>query len=95
MNNAINLAEAKYGKDAPFNDPVVRCDQCNNLLFTEKLHVIGKCAHCGNRKVREVHHLTESEMQVLKGSNIDPDFIKMFEQQDHANAVVEPSEVPQ
>lgn len=70
--------EGKYGKEAPFNDPVVRCDSCKNLIFTDKLKKIGKCPHCGNRKVREVRHLTESEMHVLHGSDIDPDFIAMF-----------------
>ena len=71
--------EQKFGKDVPFADPVVRCDGCRNLIFATKLRTSGKCPHCGNRKVREIRHLTESEYMVLKSSDIDPDFLKMFE----------------
>ena len=72
-------AEQKYGKEAPFADPVVRCDSCNNLVFVDKLKKLGVCPHCGNRKVREVRHLSQSEIDVLKGSDIDPDFISLFQ----------------
>ena len=76
--------EAKYGKDAPFNDPVVRCDSCRNLIFTDTLRKDGHCNHCGNRKVREVRFLDQHEMDVLKARNVDPDFLAMFQAKDGA-----------
>lgn len=72
--------EQKYGKDAPFADPVVRCDGCRDLIFMDKLRKLGHCPHCGNRKVREVRFLNHSEMTVLKASGVDPDFLAIFEE---------------
>lgn len=75
----MSEAERKYGAKADFNDPVVRCDSCINIIFTKDLRENGMCPQCGNRKVREIRQLNHSEIDVLKGRGVDPDFIALFE----------------
>jgi len=71
----------KYGNDGSFNDPVVRCDSCNNLIQREAIQEKGLCPECGNRKVRNVQTFNSKELQQMKDWNIDPDFIGLFEEQ--------------
>lgn len=54
--------EQKYSKDGPFNDPVVRCDKCQTLLFVPEIKRLGGCTRCGNTRVGNVRVLTEEEM---------------------------------
>ena len=35
------MPEERYSKDAPFSDPVVRCDACGKLILVEKLKKLG------------------------------------------------------
>jgi hypothetical protein len=70
-----------YGKDDPFNDPVVRCDSCSRILLVTKLREIGNCV-CGSRKVRNVLGFTESEHDVLESWDVDPKWLRLFESVD-------------
>jgi uncharacterized CHY-type Zn-finger protein len=50
----VAQAQKKYDKDGPFNDPVVRCYECDRLILTAKVKQVGKCPFCGTTKVKEV-----------------------------------------
>lgn len=68
----------KYDRDAPFADPVVRCDSCGKLIRMEQLHRNGLCK-CGNRKVRAI--LSFNLMEYLKMRflwRVDPEYLKTF-----------------
>lgn len=72
-----------------FNDPVLRCDQCSELVHRLFLSAHGGCNHCGNRRVRNVQGLNADEFEGLtegtlnigiqKPYTIDPDFMALFE----------------
>ena len=70
----------KYSKDAPFTDPVVRCDSCQSLVLREKMLKIGMCTECGNRRMRSVQIMKPEEWQQVKSWGVDPDFIALFEE---------------
>ena len=68
----------KYDKDAPFADPVVRCDSCNRLILTDQLHKNGLCI-CGNKKVRAVLSFNFREYLKMRfWWRIDPEYLKTF-----------------
>jgi hypothetical protein len=68
----------KYDKDAPFEDPVVRCDSCSRLILTKQLHKTGVC-QCGNRKVRAILGFNLKEYLIMRfWWKIDPMYLKMF-----------------
>jgi len=69
----------KYHKDAPFQDPVLRCDSCQKLMLNTIMHALGKCPNCGNRKVRNVTTMNNDEYDWMKEKNIDPEFLALFE----------------
>jgi predicted RNA-binding Zn-ribbon protein involved in translation (DUF1610 family) len=69
----------KYSKDGEFTDPIVRCTECQGIIFREKLQTIGMCPKCGNRRVRNVLTMNEKELAFVKEKGIDPDFLKLFE----------------
>ena len=68
-----------YGKDGPFNDPVVRCDSCTKLIKTANVRKFGMCPHCSNTRVRNVRTFSEGELIQLKEWDIDPEWIALFE----------------
>ena len=68
----------KYDKDAPFCDPVLRCDSCVKMVYAQDLRSLGMCRHCGNRRVRSLNILNDEERQELIDNNVDPDFIALF-----------------
>ena len=68
----------KYDKDAPFADPVVRCDSCAKIVQTTELRRLGCCPNCGNRKVRNVLVFNEADLAQMKEWNIDPEFLSKF-----------------
>lgn len=70
----------RYHKDAPFTDPVVRCDSCQALLFHEKLCKDGMCEYCGNTRVRNVRAMSGEDMEKLRASGVDPEWIALFEE---------------
>jgi DNA-directed RNA polymerase subunit RPC12/RpoP len=70
---------AKYSKEAPFTDPVVRCSSCGVLLLHDTIQKYGCCKKCGNRRVTNVRIMTDKEMQSLKAKGGMEDFIAIFE----------------
>ena len=73
---------SKYHKDAPFTDPVVRCDSCNRIVLREQLKKIGCCPHCGGRRVKELRIFDEKELEQMQRWEVDPEFLKLFEKID-------------
>lgn len=69
----------KYSKDAPFDDPVVRCTECQRLVHREEVAEVGCCPGCGNRRMRNVLAMSGEEMSALSVRGIDPDFLALFE----------------
>jgi len=67
-----------YGKDAPFNDPIVRCVDCQEMLFRTQLQKVGCCKKCGSRRVKSVLTLNDKEIDILKEKEIDPEYIALF-----------------
>lgn len=77
--NVISASFQKYGKDAPFEDPVVRCDSCQTMIFRKELTTLGRCPKCGRRKVRNCDVFSEAEFQRMRDKGVDPDFLALFE----------------
>ena len=69
----------KYSKEAPFEDPIVRCCECNKIVIKLKLKEQGMCPYCGNRRVRNVLTMSDEEMTKLKDQGVDTAFIALFE----------------
>lgn len=68
----------KYDKDAPFMDPVVRCDSCGRLILIKKLHKYGFCS-CGNKKVRAMLAFNLREYLKMRfWWRVDPEYLKTF-----------------
>lgn len=67
--------------DGAFTDPVLRCDACQKLLKRSSLHKLGKCRHCGNKRVRNVDVFNEEEYEQMKEWGLD-EFLKEFEATD-------------
>ena len=67
----------KYDKDAPFNDPVVRCDSCNKIIRLETLKDLGMCS-CGNRKIRNLQTFSKEEEAQMLEWGVDPAFLALF-----------------
>jgi hypothetical protein len=75
----------KYHRDGDFEDPIVRCTECQAIVHRDYLTKNGACQVCGNRRVRNVLTLSGEEMQNLKDKNIDPDFLVLFEGSEDAD----------
>jgi hypothetical protein len=73
----------KYGWKE-FNDPVLRCDSCKEIVTREKITKTGKC-DCGTRKFRELRSMTPEEKKTLQMNGIDHEFLNQFQ-------VVDPKE---
>lgn len=69
---------SKYDGKGVFNDPVVRCTECQQIIFREELHAAGCCPKCGNRRVRNVLAFDDKELEYMKAKGIDPDFLAIF-----------------
>lgn len=54
-----------------FDEPLVRCDSCNTLVFVGFLHQNGMCHYCGNRRFRNVLSIREDEMKAIKEGTMD------------------------
>jgi len=68
-----------YDVDGPFNDPVVRCCDCQALLFRATVAKRGNCTKCGTRRVKNVLTLSGEEIDRLRGKGVDEGFIALFE----------------
>jgi hypothetical protein len=80
----IDLTESKslfpkYHQDAPFTDPIIRCNNCGNLDMTEKWKKRGHCKKCGNRRCRNVLNMGEEDRAKAVAWGVDPDFLALFE----------------
>ena len=73
-----------------FNDPVLRCVQCDKIVHRAFLSTHGGCCHCGNKRVKNVQGLSPEEFYGLKHGTlkigieipyqIDDGFLKLFEE---------------
>ncbi len=72
-----------------FNDPVVRCDDCNKLVHRTYIHKRGCCNHCGNRRVKNLQMFRGEEWESVKDGTydfgvkdykIDEEFLILFEE---------------
>jgi len=73
------MSENRYSKDGPFNDPVLRCDSCSKLVRHVVLTQMGKCPHCGSRKVRKMDTFNSEELKQMQEWGIDQDYLALFE----------------
>ncbi len=69
----------KYHRDGSFDDPIVRCTECQEVVYRTYLAKEGACSKCGNRRFRNVLKLNDEEMKDLKDKKIDPEFLALFE----------------
>ena len=69
-----------FSDDGPFSDPIVRCDSCSKLVMIELIGKIGKCPYCGRAKFWKVRTFSQRELEWMKERDVDPDFLKLFEQ---------------
>ena len=69
-----------YGKDGPFNDPVVRCDKCSKILLLEKIRQDGVCPHCGARRIRNLLAYNDEELSQMKRWAVPNEFIALFQE---------------
>jgi len=60
-----------------FNDPVVRCVDCQRVVSRSEIHVFGMCPGCGTKRVKNVLLLTQDEMEVVEEKF--PDFALCFD----------------
>ena len=70
----------RFSKDGPFEDPVVRCCECQVLITREQIQKFGGCPKCGNKRIRNVLNMTGNEMEALRTKQISEDFLKLFEE---------------
>jgi hypothetical protein len=75
-------ATEKYPVDGPFQEPVLRCDSCNQLVLASTLREIGMCPHCSNTRVRNARTMTDKDMEKAKEwisqGHLDPDWLHLF-----------------
>ena len=74
----IKSGNLKYSDDGAFNDPVVRCYECNKIVKLETVKTIGRCEHCGARKIKKMHNMNGDELNQMVEWGIDPDFLALF-----------------
>ena len=70
---------SKYDSKGPFNDPVIRCCECQNLIMRTIIHKDGQCPNCGCKRIRNVLAMNDKEMDRLKELGVDPEFLALFE----------------
>ena len=72
------------GKDSEFQDPVVRCMSCQNIVPMVYIRKHGACPGdgkkgCGGHRVSNIREMTIWELKDLKDREVDNDFLKLFE----------------
>jgi rRNA maturation endonuclease Nob1 len=65
--------------DKGFNDPVVRCTECQEMIDRKTLQEHGSCPKCGNRRMRNVLTMDTAERDWLR-VNGHEEFLKLFEE---------------
>lgn len=76
------MLTTQYHEDGPFNDPLIRCNNCGKLALTEKWKKKGFCSNCGNRRCRNVMNMNGDDYALAVSWGVDPEFFKLFEQVD-------------
>lgn len=75
-------ARKKYSVDGEFNEPLVMCDSCQELIFITTLHKNGMCPECGSAKVRNIRSLQGEKLEQcrawVKEGKLDPDWLALF-----------------
>ncbi len=61
-----------------FNDPVLRCDSCNELVKRTTLHKLGNCGKCGNKRVRNLTVFNDEEKAQMEAWGFH-DFVNEYE----------------
>jgi len=69
----------RYSNDGPFDDPVIRCTECQHLIFRGEIEKFGSCPKCSSRRMRNVLNMSGEEMEMLRAKQIDENFLKLFE----------------
>jgi hypothetical protein len=62
-----------------FDDPVVRCTECQLMITREEIQQHGCCPGCGNRRMRNVLNMSTEERDRLREMGCD-EFLKFFEE---------------
>jgi len=80
--NESKLSAGKYGVKGkqPFQEPVVRCDSCNAMVYVRHIHKMGCCSECGNRRFRMMHTMKGEELERLKKDGVDPEYLALWEE---------------
>lgn len=76
-------ADDKYGMDAPFEDPLVRCDGCKKMILFRGFMEVGRCPECGSNRIRNLQLMTQVEHDMALKWGVDPDFMALFEGKAH------------
>jgi len=69
----------RYSKDGPFEEPAVRCCECQRIILREEIQKFGCCPGCGTRRVRNILTMSLEEMETMRERQIDENFLKLFE----------------
>jgi len=62
-----------------FDDPVVRCTECQLMITREEIQTHGCCPDCGNRRMRNVLTMLPGERDRLREMGQE-DFLALFEE---------------
>jgi len=62
-----------------FDDPVVRCTECQLMITREEIQRHGCCPDCGNRRMRNVLTMLPGERERLRELGHDG-FLSLFEE---------------
>lgn len=65
-----------------FTDPVVRCTDCQRIIYRNEIQTFGCCPDCGNKRVRNVLMLKQEERDALAAKGCD-EFLALFEGVQH------------
>ena len=76
------LAQQKYSMDSEFQEPILRCDGCQDIIFLVDVTTLGQCPLCGNMRVRMVTSIRDDEQEKVnkwvEDGKLDPMFLDLF-----------------
>jgi hypothetical protein len=61
-----------------FDEPVLRCDSCQALMRRTTIRTHGACKKCGNKRMRNVAFMNETERDEIAGWGFHK-FLERFE----------------
>jgi len=65
-----------------FTDPVVRCTDCQRIIYRQEVQTFGCCPDCGNKRVRNVLTLKQEEKDSLEAKGLH-EFLALFKGVEH------------